>query len=230
MPQKPAETFEITPDIVLRAYAAGLFPMAESANDPQLFWIDPDKRGVFLLDRISVSHSLAKTLRSARFAVRIDNDFDAVITACAESKPDREQTWINTRIHRLYRELFDRGDVHTVECWQAGSLVGGLYGVSLGGVFFGESMFHRATDASKVALVHLAARLIAGGYAFIDAQFITPHLATLGATEVSKSAYRKMLEKGLARDGDFYRWPRDRDNSGAEVLSVVRDAAIGAAR
>ena len=230
MPQKSDEPFEITPDIVLRAYAAGLFPMAESADDPQLFWVDPDKRGVFLLDRIAVSRSLAKTLRAERFEIRVDHNFDAVITACAESKPDREQTWINTRIRRLYRALFDRGDVHTVECWQDGALVGGLYGVSLGGVFFGESMFHRATDASKVALVHLAARLIAGGYAFIDAQFLTPHLATLGAAEVPKAAYRKMLDRALALDGDFYAWPRGRDVAGAEALAVVRDAASRVSR
>ena len=215
--------FEITPDIVLRAYAAGLFPMAESADDPQLFWVDPDQRGVFMLDDMSISRSLAKAVRADRFDVRVDGDFDAVIDACAESRPDREQTWINRRIRKLYRALFEAGHVHTVECRQAGALVGGLYGVSLGGIFFGESMFHRATDASKIALVHLAARLIAGGYLFIDAQFLTPHLATLGAIEIPKATYRTLLAQGLARDGDFYAWPREREMRGADALSVVRD-------
>lgn len=195
--------------------------MAESADDDSLFWIEPEQRGIFEFDRLVVSRSLAKVIRTDRFDVTVDADFEAVITACAESRADREQTWISRRIRELYGALFDAGYVHTVECRQGGSLVGGLYGLSLGGIFFGESMFHRATDASKVALVHLAARLIAGGYAFIDAQFLTPHLATLGAIEIPRAAYRKRLAAGLALTGNFQVWPRE-GVSGQDVLATLK--------
>lgn len=224
------DQFEITVDILLRAYSIGLFPMAESADDANLFWVDPEVRGIFPLDGIIVSRSLAKTIRSDAFEVRVDHDFDAVIDGCAASYPDREKTWINHRIRRLYRQLFDTGRVHTVEAWHEGVLVGGLYGVHLGSAFFGESMFHRKTDASKVALVHLAARLRKGGFRLLDAQFVTPHLASLGAVEVPKETYRQLLAEAVAHRADFWTWPKDRRVFGAEALEVLaKKGASGAA-
>ncbi len=219
------DQFEITADILLRAYSIGLFPMAESAEDPNLFWVDPEVRGIFPLDGIIVSRSLAKTVRSDVFEVRIDHDFDAVIHGCAASYPDREKTWINHRIRRLYRQLFDQGRVHTVETWCDGALAGGLYGVHLGSAFFGESMFHRKTDASKVALVHLAARLRRGGFSLLDAQFVTPHLASLGAMEAPKDEYRRRLAQAMARRADFWTWPKHHPVSGAEALAVLKKGA-----
>ncbi|WP_374306532.1 leucyl/phenylalanyl-tRNA--protein transferase [Methylocella sp.] len=213
------DQFEITPDILLRAYSIGLFPMAESAEDSNLFWVDPELRGVFPLDGIMISKSLRKTIRSDLFEVRVDHDFDAVIASCAAAYPDRDKTWINDRIRRLYRQLFDAGRVHTVETWLDGELVGGLYGVHLGAAFFGESMFHRKTDASKVALAHLAARLRKGGFVLLDAQFVTPHLASLGAVEISKNEYRRRLADAIARPASFWAWPKGRLVSGAEALA-----------
>ena len=198
----------ITPEILLKAYAAGLFPMAESADDPHLFWVDPEERGIFPLDGMLISRSLAKAVRSDRFSVHVDRDFPAVIEACAATAADRPQTWINARIRLLYGELFARGHVHTVEAYAEESLVGGLYGVSLGGAFFGESMFHRRTDASKVCLLHLAARLVAGGFCLLDTQFVTPHLATLGAVAVSRATYHRRLDAALRCDGNFLGWPK----------------------
>ena len=198
----------ITPEILLRAYAAGLFPMAESADDPNLFWVDPEERGIFPLDGFKISRSLAKAVRSDRFSVHVDRDFQAVVAGCAAVAQDRPDTWINSRIRALYGKLFDLGHVHTVEAYAADELVGGLYGVSLGGAFFGESMFHRATDASKTCLLHLAARLLAGGFTLLDTQFVTPHLATLGAVAVPRAAYRAMLNEALERSGDFSAWPK----------------------
>lgn len=221
------DQFEITADILLRAYSIGLFPMAESAEDPNLFWVDPEVRGIFPLDGIIVSKSLAKTVRSDSFEVRVDHDFDAVIDGCAASYPDREKTWINHRIRRLYRQLFDQGRVHTVEARHHGALVGGLYGVHLGAAFFGESMFHRKTDASKVALVHLAARLRRGGFSLLDAQFVTPHLASLGAIEMPKDEYRRRLAQAIARRANFWIWPKQHVVSGAEALAVLRMGANG---
>jgi len=218
---RPRDDFEITPDILLRAYSIGLFPMAESAEDQNLFWIDPEARGVFPLDGMIVSKRLAKTIRSDRFEVRVDCDFEAVIEACASVSAGREKTWINWRIKRLYRQLFEQGRVHTVEAWRYGALVGGLYGVALGAAFFGESMFYRQTDASKVALVHLAGRLAAGGFRLLDTQFVTPHLETLGAIEVSKEHYRVMLAEAVAQKADFWVWPKDRTVSGREVLDAL---------
>jgi leucyl/phenylalanyl-tRNA--protein transferase len=219
------DQFEITPDILLRAYSIGLFPMAESAEDPNLFWVDPELRGIFPLDRIIVSKSLAKTIRSDRFEVRVDHDFDAVIDACAEPKEGRDKTWINTRIRRLYRQLFDMGRVHTVECWADDALVGGLYGVHIGAAFFGESMFHRKTDASKVALVHLAARLARGGFRLLDAQFVTPHLASLGAVEIPKEAYRRLLGDAISHQANFWCFPRRERVTGRTALAVLEHAA-----
>jgi leucyl/phenylalanyl-tRNA--protein transferase len=215
------DQFEITPDILLRAYSIGLFPMAESAEDPNLFWVDPELRGIFPLDKLTISKSLAKTIRADRFEVRVDHDFDAVIDACAEPKEGREKTWINTRIRRLYRQLFDMGRVHTVECWADGMLAGGLYGVHIGAAFFGESMFHRKTDASKVALVHLAARLARGNFRLLDAQFVTPHLATLGAVEIPKEAYRRLLGDAISHQGSFWCWSRGERVPGRLVLAAL---------
>jgi leucyl/phenylalanyl-tRNA--protein transferase len=215
------DQFEITPDILLRAYSIGLFPMAESAEDPNLFWVDPELRGIFPLDKINVTKSLAKTIRSDRFEVRVDHDFEAVIDACAEPKEGREKTWINSRIRRLYRQLFDVGRVHTVECWADGVLVGGLYGVHIGAAFFGESMFHRKTDASKVALVHLAARLVRGKFRLLDAQFVTPHLASLGAIEVPKEAYRRLLGDAISHPASFWCWPPGQSVPGRAALAAL---------
>lgn len=210
----------ITPQIVLRAYAAGLFPMAERADDPALVWMDPEARGIFPLDGLIVSRSLAKTVRSDRFEVHVDRDFPSVIEACASAAPDRPDTWISDRIRQLYGALFNLGYVHTIEAYRGEVLVGGLYGVALGGAFFGESMFHRATDASKVCLLHLAARLRAGHFTLLDTQFVTPHLATLGALEVPRRTYKALLRAALERPGAFDTWPRQ-PVPGAAVLEAL---------
>ncbi|MGE3782174.1 MAG: leucyl/phenylalanyl-tRNA--protein transferase, partial [Alphaproteobacteria bacterium] len=167
---------QLTPEILLQAYAAGIFPMAESADDPELFWVDPKRRGVLPLDELHVPRRLRRVLRRGIFSVRVDTAFEAVIRACAESSETRPTTWINDEIVWLYTALFAGGAAHSVECWHDGELVGGLYGVSLGAAFFGESMFSRVSEASKVALVHLVARLRLGGYRLLDTQFVTPHL------------------------------------------------------
>ena len=212
---------EITPQVLLKAYACGIFPMAESADDPGLYWIEPEQRGVIPLDGLIVSRRLARTVRSDRFEIAVDRDFEAVIDACAAAAPGRRTTWINARIRRLYGELFALGHCHTIEAYEDGKLVGGLYGVDLGAAFFGESMFHRATDASKVALVHLAARLRHGGYHLLDTQFVTGHLLTLGAVEMPRKAYHLLLEEALAAQGDFFAWPRGQTVSGIEALDAL---------
>jgi leucyl/phenylalanyl-tRNA--protein transferase len=201
----------ITPQILLRAYAAGIFPMAESAEDNALYWVEPEERGVIPLDGLRVSHSLKKTVRKGLFEVKVDHDFAAVISACAERTPERSSTWINSRIKSLYNQLHRMGTCHSVECWQDGQLVGGLYGVRIGAIFFGESMFTRVTDASKVALVHLVARLNYGGFKLLDAQFLNPHLERLGAVTMPKAAYRKLMEPLLEREADFFAFTQDAD-------------------
>ncbi|MFG1357672.1 leucyl/phenylalanyl-tRNA--protein transferase [Xanthobacter pseudotagetidis] len=206
---------EITPDVLLKAYACGIFPMAESADDPGLYWIEPERRGIVPLDGFQISSRLARTVRSDKFEIRVDTDFEGVIDGCAEPQEGREKTWINERIRRLYGELFQRGRCHTVEAWRDGRLVGGLYGVRLGGAFFGESMFHRERDASKVALVHLVGRLRAGGFRLLDTQFVTSHLKTFGALEVSRRQYHRLLDQALQAEGDFYRWPAAVSGMGA---------------
>jgi leucyl/phenylalanyl-tRNA--protein transferase len=220
---RPDAPLAITPQLLLRAYSIGLFPMAESAEDDQLFWVDPEKRAIFPLDTLIVSRSLAKTVRSDRFDVTVDSDFDAVIDACAAPAADREKTWINGEIRRLYRELFDMGFAHTVECRRNGELVGGLYGVALRGAFFGESMFHRERDASKVALTHLVARLKAGGFQLLDTQFMTTHLASLGAIEISRDAYHRALEEALSARADYYVWEPGLQVSGRMALAALDD-------
>ncbi len=221
---RPDAPFTITPQILLSAYSIGLFPMAESAEDDQLFWVEPEKRAIFPLDSFIVSRSLAKTVRSDRFEVRVDYDFEAVIHACAAPAAGREKTWINREIRRLYNELFALGFAHTVECWRDGQLVGGLYGVALGAAFFGESMFHRETDASKVALTHLVARLRAGGFTLLDTQFMTKHLASLGAAEVTRETYRAMLSRAIETEADFFVWPNARPVFGRDALAALQPA------
>lgn len=209
----------LTADLLIRAYAVGMFPMAESADDPGLYWIEPEWRGVLPLDGFHVGHRLARTVRQDRFDVRIDVDFAAVIDGCAAPAPGREKTWINPIIRRLYGELFARGKCHTVECRRDGVLVGGLYGVALGGAFFGESMFSRERDASKVALVHLVARLRAGGYKLLDTQFSTDHLDRFGCVEVPRRVYAELLADAIARQGDF--GALGPTVSGAEVMAWI---------
>jgi len=207
----------ITPLVLLKAYAAGVFPMAESASDPALYWVEPDERGIFPLDGLVISRSLRKAVRQQRFEIRIDTSFEEVMLRCAERTPDRKETWINQRILKLYGDLFRMGHCHSVESWQEGKLVGGLYGVRIGAAFFGESMFSRATDASKVALVHLVARLNAGGFRLLDAQFQNPHLATLGAVTIKKADYLKRLNVATAAEADFKRFTGDENPD--EVLA-----------
>jgi len=205
MSKKPDPfALELTPELILRAYAAGIFPMAEAEDAPDLFWVSPPMRGVLPLDGFHSSRSLRKSIRQRGFAIRVDSDFDAVIEGCATEGEDRDSTWINPTIRRLYGELFRRGFVHTVEVWQEDRLVGGLYGLSMGAAFFGESMFHRVTDASKAALAHLVQRLRAGGYRLLDTQFLTPHLQSLGGIEIPRAHYEVQLGEALAHRGDFY--------------------------
>jgi len=213
---------EITPEVLLKAYACGIFPMAESADDPALYWIEPEMRGIIPLDNFHVPARLKRTVRTTPFTVWIDRDFDAVIEGCAEEKPDRARTWINDRIRKIYRSLFEHGHCHSVEVYDGDSLVGGLYGVSLGRAFFGESMFHHARDASKIALVHLIARLIAGGYRLLDTQYVTEHLKTFGAVEVQKRRYHRLLQEALVGEADFAALPIDRPLCGEEVLTQLR--------
>jgi leucyl/phenylalanyl-tRNA---protein transferase len=196
---------EITPQVLLKAYAVGIFPMAESAEDPGLYWIEPETRGIMPLDRFHLPKRLGRTVAHGVFEVRIDHDFDAVIAGCAAPADGRTKTWINERIRRLYAELFTLGHCHTVEAWQDGRLVGGLYGIALGAAFFGESMFSRERDASKVTLVHLVARLRAGGFRLLDTQFTTRHLKQFGAIDIDRRHYHRLLEQAIAGEADFYR-------------------------
>lgn len=195
---------QITADVLLKAYAIGVFPMAESAEDPGLFWIEPEQRGLLPLDDFHLPKRLARTIRQERFDIRIDTDFAGVIAGCAKPAPGRRKTWINARIRELYGELFARGVCHTVEAWQDDQLVGGLYGIELGGAFFGESMFSTVRDASKVALTYLVARLRAGGFTLLDTQFITEHLQRFGATEIAREDYQKLLNAALTVSADFH--------------------------
>jgi leucyl/phenylalanyl-tRNA--protein transferase len=210
---------EITPQVLLKAYSCGIFPMAESADDPALYWIEPQHRGILPLDKVHVPRRLARTVRLTSCVVRIDTDYEGVIEGCAKSRAGRRSTWINRRIRSLYRELFQAGHCHTVEVWNGGELVGGLYGVALGGAFFGESMFSYERDASKIALVHLTARLIHGGFVLLDTQFVTDHLRQFGTIEVERDEFQRHLDAALRQQGDFLRFPRDA--SPAEVLAVV---------
>lgn len=191
--------FEIDPDLLLRAYASGVFPMAEHVDDPEVFWVRPEKRGIIPLDTFHVPRSLRKLIRQAPFEIRFDHDFAAVIDGCAEETPDRRETWINEPIREAYSTLFEMGHCHTVEAWREGALVGGLYGVSLGRAFFGESMFSREANASKICLVHLVERLKDRSFVLLDTQFTTPHLKRFGAVDVPRKRYETML--AIALDG-----------------------------
>jgi leucyl/phenylalanyl-tRNA--protein transferase len=224
MANRESALVDITPEVLLKAYACGIFPMAESAEDPALYWIEPERRGILPLDRFHVPGRLARTVRSDRFSVAVDHDFDGVLDGCSEPMPGRSRTWINARIRNLYRKLYERGDCHTVEVYEGDELVGGLYGVSLGRAFFGESMFHRSRDASKVALVHLVARLKAGHYRLLDTQFVTEHLRTFGAVEVSRPAYHKLLDAALVGEGNFGALALDRPISGIVALARLGPA------
>jgi leucyl/phenylalanyl-tRNA--protein transferase len=197
----------LTPEMLLRAYAMGIFPMARSRTDRQLQWIDPEDRGILPLDSFHLPRSLRKTLRQGRFEIRFDTAFAQVMEKCAETAADRDETWINDEIIRLFVELHRAGLTHSVESWRDGKLVGGLYGLALGGAFFGESMFSRETDASKVALVHLVAALRQGGFHLLDTQFITDHLSRFGAVEIPRAEYHRRLAAALSRHGTFPKEP-----------------------
>jgi leucyl/phenylalanyl-tRNA--protein transferase len=226
----------LTPDLLLAAYAQGIFPMAERRDDPSLFWVSPEHRGVLPLDGFHVPHRLARTVRSDRYAVRVDTAFATVMQACAAPGEGREDSWINAEILEAYTALHDQGHAHSVETWFDDQLVGGLYGVRLGGAFFGESMFSRMRDASKVALVHLVARLKHGGFTLLDAQFLTEHLAQFGAIAIPRRDYLTRLKAALRVDADFY-CPAPSGSSGMSslapesgdtVLTGAVDATVGA--
>jgi leucyl/phenylalanyl-tRNA--protein transferase len=211
---------EITPQVLLKAYACGIFPMAEAADDPALYWIEPQARGILPLEAVHIPKRLQRTVRQDVFEVRIDTDFEAVIEGCGAERAGRETTWINDKIRRLYGQLYDMGHCHSVETWRDGRLVGGLYGVALEGAFFGESMFSIETDASKVALVHLVARLLAGQFALLDCQFVTDHLRQFGTVEIDRKTFHRKLEAALRTSGDFLALPRV--ITGAEALAIVK--------
>jgi len=210
---------EIDPQMLLRAYAHGVFPMAEARDDETLYWIDPEVRGILPLDGFHLPRRLARTVRQAPFEVRVDSAFAQTVEACAADTPDRQGTWINDTITELYGELHALGHAHSVECWHDGKLAGGLYGVRLGAAFFGESMFSHQRDASKVALVYLVARLRHGGFRLLDTQFVTEHLSQFGTIEISRDDYRARLDEAVAAAADFYSLPLDAAPS--TVLQLV---------
>ncbi|MET0313766.1 MAG: leucyl/phenylalanyl-tRNA--protein transferase [Hansschlegelia sp.] len=217
---------EITPEVLLKAYACGIFPMAESATDPGLYWIEPELRGVLPLDGFKVSSRLERTVRSDVFEMRVDTAFDDVMAGCASPTPDRDKTWINGRIRSLYGELHAAGHAHSVEAWRDGRLVGGLYGVRLGAAFFGESMFHVERDASKVALVHLAARLVKGGFRLLDTQFVTDHLRRFGAIETPRRDYHRLLEAAVSETAAFFPWGPGASVSGDEAMASLAAVTV----
>jgi leucyl/phenylalanyl-tRNA---protein transferase len=213
-----------TVEDLLACYRMGVFPMGEARDDSRVFLVDPKRRGIIEPAHFHISHRLARTVRSDRFEIRVDTAFDQVVEACAETVgPGRTETWINAPIQILYGALFRRGQAHSVEAWVDGVLVGALYGVSLGGAFFGESMFSVARDASKVALVHLVARLCAGGYQLLDCQFMTDHLQQFGTVEISRGEYHARLDAALAVDGDFRALPVT--ISGVQALQAISQAS-----
>lgn len=220
MAARNSPLFEITPQMLLRAYACGIFPMAESADDPQLYWIEPQSRGILPLDAVNIPRRLARTVRQARFEVTFDTDFEGVIDGCATPRPGRRSTWINSQIRSLYRDLYRQGHCHTIEVRLEGRLVGGLYGVALGGAFFGESMFSTERDASKIGLVHLCARLSHGGFTLLDTQFVTDHLKQFGTIEIEKSEFQVRLHEAVERVADFSRLPND--TPAERILEIVR--------
>ena len=190
---------ELTPELLLHGYSIGIFPMAEHRDDPEIFWVDPQRRGVFPLDGFHISRSLARDMRRSRYDVAVNRDFAGVVEACA----DRADTWINAEIFSLYSALHHKGHAHSLEIYDDQTLVGGVYGVTLGGAFFGESMFSRRTNTSKMALAALVDRLRSAGFALFDTQFLTDHLASLGAVEISRAAYQSQLERAKQLVADF---------------------------
>jgi len=213
---------EITKELLLSAYMQGIFPMAESADADDIFWVDPEERGIFPLDKFHVPKKLARKIKAEPFEIRINTVFHDVMLKCAEPTDniERQNTWINDLILRRYHELHEEGYAHSVECWQSDTLVGGLYGVSLNGAFCGESMFHDVSDASKIALVYLVARLKVGGYTLLDTQFVTDHLSQFGAIEIPRTKYRTLLKDALlVDDADFYSLSEDTD--GSTILQSV---------
>ncbi len=208
---------EITPQVLLKAYSCGIFPMAESADDPALYWIEPQHRGVLPLATAHFSRRLRRTVRTTSFTVKVDTDYEAVIDGCAAARPGRTTTWINRRIRALYKELFDLGHCHTVEVWNNDRIVGGLYGVALKGAFFGESMFSYERDASKIGLAHLVARLRAGGFVLLDTQFVTEHLRQFGTLELERDAFQAELDKALEIEANFKALPQQ--ISGEEAVA-----------
>jgi len=215
----PTDDMEITPELLLNAYAAGVFPMAEG-RDGQTRWVDPHRRGVIPIDGLHVSRSLKKRIRRGGFEIRVDTEFAAVVDACA----DRDETWINDEIRSLYAELHRLKFAHSVELWVDGQLSGGLYGVRLGAAFFGESMYSTTPDASKIALVWLTARLRAGGFTLLDTQFVTDHLLTMGGVEISRGAYRKRLSYATQQPADWSALPGDLSTE--QVLSLAMSSAV----
>jgi leucyl/phenylalanyl-tRNA---protein transferase len=213
---------DITPELLLRAYAVGVFPMAEDASASELLWFDPVERGVLPLNGLHISRSLRKIVRGGVFTVTVNQAFERIIDLCAEPAGDRPRTWINGQIRDLYCRLHRMGFVHSVECWQGEVLCGGLYGVALGGAFFGESMVSRRPNASKVALVHLVARLRAGRFTLLDTQFVTDHLRRMGASEVPRAVYKSQLAAALKMPGNFY--PPDIDAELHSLLSAAEGA------
>jgi leucyl/phenylalanyl-tRNA--protein transferase len=212
---KPPEPDVIPAATLLAAYRHGIFPMAEERDDDSVFWLEPQQRGVMPIEEFHLSRRLARKMRSTTWRMTADAAFDEVIAACAETKEGRTKTWINGLIERSYRNLHRVGHAHSIEMWEEEELIGGLYGVSIGGAFFGESMFSRRTDASKMALVHLVARLKAGGYRLLDAQFVTGHLAQFGTVEVTRARYKQLLDGAVDKRGDFYVL----GGAGADVLA-----------
>jgi len=210
---------KVTPQLVLNAYASGIFPMADSRNDPEIFWVDPEQRGILPLDQFHIPRSLRKLVKQEKFDIKIDTAFRDVVRACAATSGERDGTWISREIEDLYCDLHNHGFTHSVECWFEGNLVGGLYGVALASGFFGESMFHTKTGASKVALVHLVARLIAGGFTLLDTQFGTVHLAQFGVIEISRKAYHEQLEAALDHTANFQKLPVGL--SGSTILQLI---------
>jgi leucyl/phenylalanyl-tRNA--protein transferase len=210
---------EITPDLLLQAYRIGVFPMGESRDDPKLYWLDPRMRAVLPLDAFHLSHRLARTVRSGRFEVTADTAFAETVRACSEPRPGHPESWINEPIVALYTELHARGHAHSIECRIDGRLVGGLYGVTVGAAFFGESMFSRERDASKVALVHLVARLIRGGFILLDCQFMTEHLRSFGAIEIPREAFKERLAGAIDRPASF-----QRELGGEDPCAIVQES------
>ena len=218
-------TIEVTPELMLRAYRVGLFPMAETRRGQRLYWLDPEVRGILPLDGFHLPRRLLRTVLSGPYEVSSNRAFAGVIAGCAAAAPGREDTWINTDIERLFQELHRQGHAHSLECWQDGVLVGGLYGVSLGAVFFGESMFSTARDASKVALVHLVARMRLGGYTLLDTQFVTSHLAQFGAIEIPRDAYKALLASAVQAPARWVAMP-DEAELRAEFAALHRPEPV----